>query len=273
VAEDSLPGEARLERAIVARYSVRLHLSLILVACFAAGMIVSKLLLVAGLHSMLLRYPMALVAAYATFLVGIRLWLAYAGYGGGSRPPANARKSTGSGFDIGNAVGANIDLPSFGKSGAGSAGSVFRGGGGGFGGGGASAEFADVAEGAQAPVRTAGFFSGFGGKSSGGGFDLGDDGWVIVALIALVSAVLGAGAYLVYMAPTILSDAAFAALLSGALAHSTRRIASEGWIGSVVRDTWIPFAVVLALTLIFAATAHRYHPEAHTLHELVRSML
>jgi hypothetical protein len=112
-----------------------------------------------------------------------------------------------------------------------------------------------------------------GGKSGGGGgFDLGDDGWVIIALIALVSAVLGAGAYLIYMAPTIVSDAAFAALLSGGLVRSTRRMGAEGWVGSVVRDTWIPFTVVLVLTVVFAATAHHYHPEARTLIELVRKM-
>jgi hypothetical protein len=34
-----------------------------------------------------------------------------------------------------------------------------------------------------------------------------------------------------------------------------------------------PYAVRLHLSPILAATAHRYHPEAHTLHELVRSIL
>ena len=229
----------RLERAIVARYSVRLHLSMILAACFAAGMIVSRLLLGIGIESMLVRYPVALLAAYATFLLGIRLWLVYTGYGTGSGAPANARKSSGSGFDLG-----NLGFPNIGKSGGGTGGSVFRGGGGSFGGGGASAQFADVAAGTDAPAPAAGPASGWSGKSGGGGVDLGDDGWVLIALIALVSAVLGAGAYLIYMAPTIVSDAAFAAILSGGLVHSTRKIGSAGWVGSVVRDTWIPFSIV-----------------------------
>ena len=43
--DDQSPDRVRLERAIVGRYSVRTHLSLILATCFAAGMIVSKLLL------------------------------------------------------------------------------------------------------------------------------------------------------------------------------------------------------------------------------------
>src|SRR5262249_6820009 len=144
-----------------------------------------------------------------------------------------------------------------------------------FGGGGASADFADVGSTpSQGSAPVAGWFSSSGGKSSGGGggFDLGDDGWVLIALIALVSAVLGAGAYLVYMAPTILGDAAFAALLSAGLARRAGRIASEGWMGSVVRDTWIPFAIVLVLSVIFAATAHHYHPEAKTLRQLIQRL-
>jgi hypothetical protein len=54
--------------------------------------------------------------------------------------------------------------------------------------------------------------------------------------------------------------------------HSTRKIGSAGWVGSVVRDTWIPFAVVLILTVVFAATAHHYHPAARTLPELIRML-
>jgi hypothetical protein len=43
-------------------------------------------------------------------------------------------------------------------------------------------------------------------------------------------------------------------------------------VGSVLRDTWIPFVAVLALTLVFAAVAHHYHPDAHTLREIIRML-
>jgi hypothetical protein len=262
---DNLPLDRdRLERTIVARHAVRLHLTLILLACFATGLVATKLLLVAGVDSMLVRYPVALVAAYAMFLLGIRLWLVYAGYGG-DRTPSGGAKLKGQGADW---IG---DLPGFGTSSPRVDGGGVRGGGGGFGGAGASAEFAGAPAGGDAPVRATGLLPSFGGKGSGS-IDPGDDGWVIVALVALAAAVLGVGIYLVYMAPTILSDATFAALLSGGLVRSTRRIGAGGWVGSVIRDTWIPFAVVFAFTLIFAATAHHFHPEARTAHELLRRL-
>jgi len=38
----------QLQRAIVSRHAVRVHLALILGACFAAGLVVSRLMLMAG---------------------------------------------------------------------------------------------------------------------------------------------------------------------------------------------------------------------------------
>jgi len=263
MAEPQLPDRARLERTIVARHAVRLHLALILAACFGAGLLATKLLLNAGVGSMLLRYPVALIAAYAVFLGGIRLWLAYAGYGGG-RWGAQGSSVRRHGADwLGN-------LPDVATSSGRAGGGELRGGGN-FGGAGASADFADASAGGDSQVPAAGLLSSFRGKG-GGSFDLGDDGWVLVALVAVAAAVLGAGVYLIYMAPTVLSDAAFAALLSGGLVRSTRRIGAGGWVGSVVRDTWIPFAVVFALTMVFAAVAHHYHPDARTVHELIRKL-
>ena len=69
----------KLKRSLSARFFLRFHVSLILFATLLAGFIVDVALLHAGLKSMLVRYPLAILAAYATFVCGIRLWLDYSG--------------------------------------------------------------------------------------------------------------------------------------------------------------------------------------------------
>jgi hypothetical protein len=230
---------------------------------------VTKLMLIAGVHAMWLRYAVALVAGYLTFLLGVRIWLRYAGY---DRRILPSRRSS---------LADNLDLPNFGGSGGGSSGggssgggSVFGGGGGRSGGAGASFSFADGARADPAPTGAYLSSSSSGSHSSGGGFggiDLGDDGWVLL-LIGVVLAVSGSVVWLIYAAPTILSDAAFAALLSAGLVKSTRHIASGGWVESVVGHTWIAFAAVFVLALAFAIVAQNHFPEAHTLMDVVRHL-
>jgi hypothetical protein len=69
----------KLKRSLAARFFLRFHVSLILFATLLAGFIVDVALLHAGLKSMLVRYPLAILAAYATFVCGIKLWLDYSG--------------------------------------------------------------------------------------------------------------------------------------------------------------------------------------------------
>jgi hypothetical protein len=254
-----------LRKTISARFAVRVHCALILLACFGVGLFVTKLMLIVGVHAMWLRYAVALVAAYLTFLLGVRIWLRYAGY---DRRILPSRRSS---------LADNLDLPNFGGSGGGSSGggSVFGGGGGRSGGAGASFSFADGARADPAPTGAFLSSTSSGSHSSGGGFggiDLGDDGWVLLLLIGVVLAVSGSVVWLIYAAPTILSDAAFAALLSAGLVKSTRHIASGGWVESVVGHTWIAFAAVFVLALAFAIVAQNHFPEAHTLMDVVRHL-
>jgi hypothetical protein len=69
----------RLKRSLAARFFLRFHIALILGATLVAGSVVDVLLLHAGLRSMLIRYPVAILAAYGTFICGIKLWLDYSG--------------------------------------------------------------------------------------------------------------------------------------------------------------------------------------------------
>jgi hypothetical protein len=284
------PSERIALRAeIERRFAVELHMVLILLVCFGVGLIVTKILLVSGIGWMWLRYSIALVAAYAAFLGCIRFWLVYAGYA--LLPDAGAQDSaphaTGGGTST-------RRLPDLVRIGAGAnAQPAFRGGGGAFAGGGASASFADAAGGA-APLfsdasnptysRGAGAGGDGGIDVDGGGVDSGDadgGGWaggdrggggpavVLIALVAGFLAVFGAAIYLVSMAPTILGDAAFAALLTGGLVRSTRRIRAGGWVGSAIHNTWRPFAFVFALNLVFALTAQFFYPDVRTLADVL----
>lgn len=273
--EDDDGAPAAFRRQVASRFAVRLHVLLILSACFAVGLAVTKLLLMAGVSTLWLRYAVALVMAYCAFLLGVRLWLAYTGY---VRRILPARRSS---------VTDGADLPGFGggSGGGGSGGSVelpgFRGGGGGSGGGGASATFGGGSPSAQAQALAfsssqSSASSGSGGShgsSSGGGFDLGDDGFVLVLLVALVVAVAGGVAWIIYAAPTILADAAFAGMLSAGLVRSTRHIASGGWVASVVGHTWFAFALVFVLAMVFAVIAQRHYPEARTILDVVRALV
>ena len=254
-----------LRRAIVARHAVRVHVALILAVCFGVGLAVTKLLLMAGIHAMWLRYAVALAVAYGAFLLGVRIWLRYAGY------EPEARRGQGSSL-AGDAVDA-VDVGWYGGGGGkGADVPVFRGGGGGTGGGGASARFGGVgfASGDSAAAPAGG---GPSLKGGGGWLDLGDGGWVLLLLIVLVAAAFGAIAWILYAAPAILADAAFAALLSAGLVRPTRRIAATGgWVASVVGHTWIAFAVVFALAMAFAVVAQRHFPDARTLADVIRRL-
>jgi hypothetical protein len=269
---DAYPDAASVRRAILARYACRLHVALILGVCFVIGLLVTKALLMAGVHTMWIRYSLALVAAYLMFLLGVRIWLRLAGF---DRPILPSRRRS---------LVPDAGLGDLGGSGGGGGGGSFRlpgfrGGGGGSGGGGATANFAGASVASDATPDSSGVALGSGGSSSsshggGGGFDLdfGDDGWVLLALIALVAAIFGGVVWLIYAAPTILADAAFAGLLSAGLVRSTRHITSGGWVSSVVGHTWFAFALVFVLALVFAVVAQHRFPDAHSVVDVLNRL-
>jgi len=251
----------RFKAALERRYSPRLHMSLIISASGFGAMIASWSLLHLGVGSMLVRYPIAISLAYATFLVGVWTWLRAMGFidnEGRSRRSGSSLDGadipvSGGGGSAGGGVSSSVDLP--------------RGGGGSFDGGGASTSWA---EGESAPAALVGKSSG-GGK--GGGFSLGDidgDGLVLLALaLALVAVIFVTSGYLIYCAPDVLTEAAFGAALAGTLNRASRRQSPTGWIAGVVRKTWWPFALVLIAALVFAGYASVHFPEATTFRQAI----
>src|SRR5215471_667373 len=78
LAKSSGPGVAqRFKDKILHKYFVRCDMSLILLVVIAAGLLTSKGLLELGLHSLLVRYPLALFASFLAFLGLIRVWIWY----------------------------------------------------------------------------------------------------------------------------------------------------------------------------------------------------
>jgi len=92
-----------------------------------------------------------------------------------------------------------------------------------------------------------------------------------VLFVLLVVAVFGAGAYVVYQAPVILSDAAFHAMLAGGLVRTARDAHDPGWMGGVLKATAIPFAIVFVLSGVFGYEAHRLCPGAATARQVLRT--
>ena len=268
--EVSADVEQQYEGRIAHAYFVRFHMSLILSAVIASGVLASKGLLVLGVHSLRLRYPIAVLASYLVFLMLVRLWIWY------------VTLHT-AGISIG-----SLDLGGSGSGGGGSSGSLFEvggggdsGGGGGFagfgggssGGGGASSSWdtnvtaasvsqAAVPAPAPAPAGSSGRLSGLIPD-----IDLGDDGWILILLGLLILAILGAGGYLVFAAPHILPEAACQALLATGLTRISKQ-EHHNWMRGVLRSTCIPFGIVLVLATVLGWEAHRHCPSATRLVEV-----
>ncbi|MBI3149812.1 MAG: hypothetical protein HYZ17_14990 [Betaproteobacteria bacterium] len=258
----------RFREHLLARYSLRLHVSLLLAATVAVGIVAARVLLWLGLESMLLRYPLTLLLAYGAFFLFVRLWLSQV---------VSLREHGQQLREERGREAPDVDLSLLdgwgGGGGSGTGVGGLQGGGGQFGGGGASASFAG--DGAMpTPMLSSSSSGGKGGSLlSGLDFDA-DDAWpLVLAVIILVAVVGGVFAYVIYAGPGVLVDAAFEAALAGGLVRAGRATARGDWIGSILRATWIPVALVFAATLGFAWMAAIYVPGAHTFGQVLLHLL
>lgn len=239
-------------RKVQERFFLRFHMSLILLATALSGVLSAKLMLLMHVDNIVVRYPLAVAVAYLAFFLFVKLWLTYLT----ASQPLKGLDSVGDVLP---------DLPGFSGGGAGGGSSSFSGGGGGSGGGGATGAFDGPVANAQAAIMPP---SGGPGSSTGlldaagdavsGIFD--DDGIVLIALGILLAATMGGAIYLIYIAPHILSEAAFDFLLGTSLIRSYRKMNQPGWMGSVFRDTYKPFLAVLAIAFCAAWVIHAHDP-------------
>ncbi|HNW27696.1 MAG TPA: hypothetical protein PKN50_04390 [Spirochaetota bacterium] len=245
------------------RFSLRLHMTLILMATALAGATASKLFLMAGLGNPALRYPLTVLFAYGVFFIAIKFWLRII-----VGSVAVQTKASGSSLpDLSSLSPSEVS----GGGGSPATDGTFSGGGGTFSGAGASGSYGD-----GGPTSLAS-----GGSSSGGGpgsFDLDlDEGiGVIIVLIVLASlliAVFGTGAYLIYHAPSILSEVAFDSVLAVSLTRKSKSMMDPEWIGSVFKATWKQFAIVLAVAAVFGIVMHLIFPQVTKIAEFVTIVL
>lgn len=268
--DDLIAQKSTFIQRFKSRQHLRLHMSLILLATVCAGLLATRIMLALKLQNVVVRYPLAVLLAYLTFFICVKLWLKYVA------AFATVRSSRGSSTTP-------LDLlpnmsGSWSSGGGSKIGEAFRGGGG-FGGGGASGSFganALVAE-SSAEVLSTGADTGSGVAEAAGSaagevvsdLDL-DKGWLVVlALGVIVAVIFGAGIYLIFEAPIILSEAAFEFILAGGLVRGARRLHSGDWLGSILRATWIPLTLTLLLSLLAGFLIHHYFPGVTRLSELL----
>jgi hypothetical protein len=237
------------------RSSLRLHMTLILLATSMAGVLASKGMFTIGLHNVAVRYPVTVLCAYLVFFAAIKVWLWLM-----TDAPISSSHDTGS--NQYNSI--DLPLPSGGPGQP-----LFSGGGGAFDGGGASGDFGDTLG-----EMTSGTGEALGGVGDAVGDVVGgvadDEGGLALVIVlgilaVLLFSVLGAGVFLIYQAPAILAEAAFDAVLAASLVRSSRKMNQPDWMGSIFKATWKPFAVVLLLAIVAGWAMHHYLPKASRL--------
>lgn len=256
----------------------RVEMSLILAATGAAGFVASFAMLHLGVWRMWIRYPLAVLFAYAVFIVLLRVWLFLHGREPRSRTPD---------LDL-NAADMTTDIARDGFGGTGSAPDTF-GGGGDFGGGGTGGSWGEgVSAGLHqaSPAFDAGSVaSGVRGGGGGGGgdwfsgldFDVDSEGCVFFLLaLALIVAGVCASLYVVYAAPALLAEILVEGVLLSGLYRGMKRARRRGdgdWLGAALRRTWLP---VLLTLLTFAAAGYllqRAAPRARSIGEAFRMVI
>ena len=238
-------------------------MTLILLATVLTGLLSTELLLLVPVNNIVIRYPLAVLVAYLAFFLFVKLWLAYMS----TSRSLNVLDAAGdvlSGVpDLSGGTGPSVNLPRFG------------GGGGTFDGAGAAGAFDGPVPGASADLLSSS--SGAAESSSGiadaagdtvsGIFD--DDGLILIVLGVLLAAICGSAIYLIYIAPHILSEAAFDFLLGTSLIRSYKKMNQPDWMGSVLRDTYKPFLLVILIAVASAWIIHAQHPEITKLSDLL----
>jgi len=246
----------KFKKQFTKRVFTRFHMALILLGTILSGIIFSKILLIAGLNHIVVRFSLVLIFAYLCFFILMKLWLHYL--------TGPFRRSSGA-ENLMDATDAITSIPDFSSS---SGAPNISGHGGDFGGGGASGAWTDAGGVAETTSSAGDAAAEAAGETVS---SLADEGGIILIPIVLFLIILfGGGIYLIYEAPAILSEAAFEIVLAATLIKKAKKIDSPSWMGSVFRATWPAFALTLVITIITGWIVMAYCPQANKITEAFR---
>jgi len=234
----------QIEQRLLATSFPRLHMILIL-SLAALGTFLSSASLVSfGLESMAVRYLLAVVGGYLSFLSFVRVWIAYQtrNWAFGRQPRGQPRS-----FD------ANVDLPDLGALGdfGGAGGADFAGGGGAFGGAGASGSCGASSEGGAS-----------GALDAVGSADEGLP--ILIAIIALLGGLIALG-FVVYSSPMLFAEVLLDVAVLGAVYKKNKRHERSHWAAGVLGRTYKPALILGMFAAIFGFAVQRVAPQEKTL--------
>lgn len=223
----------------------RLQMALIVLLTGGAGFLASHALRLAGLDSMLLRYPLAVLLAYAVFLLLMWIWIRWRWDSVADAADAAASNGGGGGAPRGG--------PAWGGKGGHS------------GGGGASASWGE----ASAPSA----------MDSDGGSLLdaadGDAGLPLLAvagIVALVAGVLLASAWVVWSAPVLMAELLVDAAIVGGLYRRMQGMGAQGWWRLCLSHTLWPLLGLLVFFALLGGFAQQLAPDAVSLMQVVQGV-
>jgi len=263
-------GKRILARRLASKFMVRFHMSLVLSATGATGVLASWVMSELGLQDLALRWTIATAAAYGAFFGFVRGWLrhitremvpdkivrkvdpVHKALDVVAATPQLARDTVGQ-------IAENVDIET-------------------------AADIADFlsSEGADGDhlldfdasaehdlVTAAATSSDNAITDSGGSTDLGDldEGIALVLLLIVIAVVLGTAIYLIYQGPMILGEAALQFAMATGLIGPSRKLDQEDWMESVFKTTWKPFAIIMFLAFFAGVIVGESAPEAQSLIE------
>ncbi len=233
----------RLTHQLKTQAYPRMQMGLIVSITGLVGLLFSFLLLHAGIDSMAMRYPLALLGSYIIFLVLLWLWL---------RTTIDSYTDLHDFSDL---------LPS--KCGAEQP-LVTSGGDGDFGGGGATGSY-DLPSSDNISDSTSGStFSDVIGATADA-----DEAALPILAIVLAAGLVFASFYVIYIAPMLFSEMLVDGALSYALYRRLRGIETEHWLTTALRRTVMPFIATAIFVFIVGAALGSLYPGAKSLGDVI----
>jgi hypothetical protein len=234
----------RLKNQLEQHSYPRIHMSIIVALTGGIGLLSSFLMLHAGIDSMVLRYPLALLFAYMSFLFLLWLWL---------------RSKAEDYVDIAD----SLNFPSMDSSVDPT--SYMTGGGGDFGGAGASGTFDDFS---NASISETDSVSSSLGDSAGSLLDADELAIPIIAIVLAVGLAL-ASLYIVYLAPALFAELLFDGVLSYSLYRHLRIESNNHWISTAFERTILPFGITGIFLVVISLAMTHYAPGANSIGEVI----